>query len=107
MVAYLSVCSIRRSHTTACACILTPTVSIHLCDRLDHLMGLLLSIKAYLICNMTCIYLSENPLSADVGQSIKYGGFSDIGRRRLEYQLLENLSVGWGYQLCKSPLSHG
>ena len=51
--------------------------------------------------------MQDNIIPADVGWSINYDRFSDVGRRRLEYELCMNLCIGWQYQLCKSPPSHG
>jgi hypothetical protein len=63
----------------------------------------------YNLCTYPGVYMcgSGCPLSADIGWSMRYGGISDVGRRRLEYQLLENLGVGWDYQLCKPSLYMG
>ena len=51
--------------------------------------------------------MQDNIIPADIGWSINYDRFSNVGWRRLEYELCMNLCVGWQYQLCKSPLSHG
>ena len=51
--------------------------------------------------------MKDNIIPADVSWSINYDRFSDVGRRWLEYELCMNLCIGWQYQLCKSPLSHG
>jgi len=53
------------------------------------------------------LYKAELPPPTDVGWSMNDGGISAVGRRRLEYELWEILTVGWGinyishrYPLC-------
>ena len=77
-------------------------------------MWLLESTHSFTICYSSictlmypCNSMQDNLIPANVSWSINYGRFSDVSQRWLEYELCMNLCIGWQYQLCKSPLSHG
>ena len=85
-------------------------ISITVCQCLYQLILSRQSIPIYEVhSNYRIIHvsMSENPILANIGQSMNYGRFSDVGWHQLEYQLYKILSVGWGYQLYESLLYHG